>query len=225
MTINFPKFHSLSFCLILLLFSPAPAQPDFFSPKTDASDQALLSDTNYKIIPDTMREVILTALSFYPELENTHIEFAFRDHINKSVMQAQPKISTFFKRKSKRKYIVKISRYLELNEGKVDITTLPCDVLVGWIGHELGHIVDYKDRGTLAMIGFGMQYLFFDSYIVAAERRADLYALEHGLGDNIVTTKQFVLNNVDIPDVYKARIRRLYLSPEDFMLLLSEVAP
>lgn len=178
-----------------------------------------------KVIPDKMREVILTALSYYPELESARIEFLFKDNIRKSVMQAQPKFSSFFSRKSERKYVVNISRYLKLKEGKIDILTLPFEVLIGWIGHELGHIVDYQDRGTLAMLGFGARYILSKKFVVAAERRADLIALKHGLGNHIMETKNYVLNHTDITDEYKKRIKRLYMSPEDFMMLLGETAP
>lgn len=178
-----------------------------------------------KVIPDEMREIILTALAFYPELKDTDIEFVFKDNIRKSVMQAQPKLGTIFKRKSSRGYVIKISRYLKLSHEKVDITTLPFEVLVGWIGHELGHIMDYKDRGTFSMMGFGVRYILSTRFVLRAERAADLNALKHGLGSNIMKTKNFVLNHADIPSVYKERIKRLYMSPEEFELILGEVSP
>lgn len=178
-----------------------------------------------KVIPDQIRNEILTALSFFPELTDTPIKFVLKDNIRKSVMQAQPKIKSIFNKKSSREYVVKISRYLKLTHDKIDISTLPCEVLVGWIGHELGHVMDYKDRSSLSMIKFGLWYVLFKNFVIEAEKAADLYALKHGLGYQIMETKHFVHSHDDLPVEYKARKKRLYISPEEFEVLLRDGAP
>ncbi|WKN43174.1 hypothetical protein [Tunicatimonas pelagia] len=178
--------------------------------------------TKNKSIPDEMRSVIIAALSQYPDLVDTRIEFRYEDEIRKSVMQAQPKVMSLLRGKSKRAYIIKISRYLELNNKNLDISTLPFEVLVGWIAHELGHIMDYHDRSGLAMMSFGIKYWLSEKYLKKAERRADMYALRHGLGDEVVKTKKFILNHAEIPNWYKARIKRLYMSPKEYSQLISE---
>lgn len=225
MMINFSRLYVVIVCLNLLISLPAfcntPVSEVGGDPGIDMEE--LESYAENKVIPDKMQDVILTALSFYPDLMDTRIEFRFKDNIRKSVMQAQPKLSTIFSKKSSRKYIVKISRYLKLNQEKIDITTLPFEVLVGWIGHELGHIMDYKDRSAFSLIGFGVSYVLSEKFIQVAEKTADLYALEHGLGNNIVETKNFVLNHADIPAEYKERVRQLYMSPEEFILLSGEI--
>ncbi len=221
----------IHFSLILLvsflcLFTTGPllgASGD--PPKKELKCNALAAYGMHKTIPPELEEVILTALSFYPELANTRIEFIYHENIRKSVMQAQPKVLSLLRGKKKRVYKVKISRYLKLNDDQLDITTLPFEVLVGWIGHELGHIMDYKDRSGLAMVGFGAKYWLSVKFLKGAERRADLFALEHGLGDRIMSTKNFVLNHEHIPVLYKKRLKRLYMSPEEFTRLLSEAAP
>lgn len=171
-----------------------------------------------------MRDVIIAALACYPELAETRINFIYKEDIRKSVMQAQPKVISILRGKAKRTYVINISRYLELNSNNLDITTLPFEVLVGWIAHELGHIMDYKDRSGLAMIGFGAKYWLSENFLKKAERRADMYALKHGLGDKIMKTKNYVLNHDEIPDWYKQRMKDLYMSPQEFSELLSEAA-
>lgn len=226
MMIDYSRSFVIFIYLSLLLVSlPVLCKTHIQNEGDDPVSKELESYAEHKVIPDEMREVILTALSFYPELRNTKIKFLFKDNIKNSVMQAQPKISSIFRKKSVRRYVIKISRYLQLNHEKVDIATLPFEVLVGWIGHELGHIMDYKDRGVFSMLGFGVRYVLSTKFVLGAEKTADLYALKHGLGNNIVETKNFVLNHADIPTVYKERIKRLYMSPEEFELLLGEVAP
>lgn len=38
----------------------------------------------------------------------------------------------------------------------------------------------------------------------------------------ILKTKDFILNNADVSEVYKKRIKRYYLSPEEIMVLVEE---
>ncbi len=237
--INRSSFQLLSLCCLLTVISPAFSGElkekchgfagDHITDNRvggDPPSAALASFADNKVIPEELEKVILTALSYYPQLAETKIRFVYEENIRKSTMQAQPKVLSLFRGKSKRVYVVKISRYLKLEKGeKLDIFTLPFDVLVGWIGHELGHIMDYKDRSGFAMVGFGAKYWLSERFLKGAERRADLYALEHGLGDKIIMTKNFVLNHEDISESYKDRIKRLYMSPEEFGEMLGEAAP
>lgn len=175
-----------------------------------------------KIIPESIHDEVVVALSHYPELFNTAIEFKFKDNIKKSTMQAQPRFSSFFNAKENREYIIKISRQIQIDNEEFTITDIPSDVLIGWIGHELGHVVDYSDRTNLGMLIFGINYLFSSQYIRDAERTADTYAVAHGMGDYILKTKDFILENADISEKYKERIRRLYISTEEVMDLINE---
>lgn len=178
-----------------------------------------------KTIPDELRNVVLKALSFYPEMKDLKIEFTINDNIRKSVMQAQPRVTSIFGRRKRRSYIIKISRCFELKGKKIPITDLPEDVLVGWIGHELGHIMDYMRRNTWSMILFGIGYYTSKSFIISAERAADTYAVNQGLGDYILKTKDFILHQAGMPEAYIQRILRLYLPPEEIMMLMENIVP
>jgi hypothetical protein len=177
---------------------------------------------NKKNIPAELRDVILQSLSFYPDLKNEKIDFVFNDNIRKSVMQAQPKYTTMYGRRKWRSYIIKISRFFKLKGEKIPIQELPEGVLVGWIGHELGHIMDYLKRNNWSMILFGIGYYTSKSFIISAERAADTYAINHDLGDYILATKDFILHKADMPERYIKRIKRLYLSPEEVMDLVED---
>src|SRR5690554_244259 len=147
-----------------------------------------------KDIPDEIREVTLLALSHYPELMDVNIDFQFQNKIRGSVMQAQPKIgSLLFNNKDNRAYRIKISRHLELLDEMVPIEELPHKVLLGWIGHELGHIKDYLDRSMVNMMAFGVKYVLSDRFVTQAEIAADSHSVSNGLGKAIVATKEFVL--------------------------------
>ena len=170
-----------------------------------------------------MEKEILKALSYYPELKHTSIDFIFRDNIKNAVMQAQPRVKSIFNDKSSRIYKIKISRYIQLKEGLINIEDVPEDILVGWIAHELGHVMDYLDRSSIQMLGFGIRYLTSKPFLKLAERNADSYAITHGLADHIVKTKNYILHNANMPNDYKDRIDELYLSPEEVRTIQQEI--
>ena len=175
-----------------------------------------------KSIPKVIREVTLKALSFYPELKNIKIDFVFNEHIRKSVMQAQPRYISMYGRRKWRSYLIKISHCFSLKGKKTPIHELPEDVLVGWIGHELGHIIDYLRKNNWSMVLFGISYATSKSFIIDAERVADTYAVDHGLGDYILATKDFIMHQAGMPEEYIQRIERLYISPEEIMDLMED---
>lgn len=174
-----------------------------------------------KNIPDEIREVTLRALSHYPELLDVKIDFQFQNKIRGSVMQAQPKIgSLLFNNKDNRNYRIKISRHLELLDERVPIEELPHEVLLGWIGHELGHIKDYLERSMANMVSFGIRYVLSDRFVTQAEIAADSYSVANGLGEAIVATKEFILNHDRLPVTYQDKIRALYMSPGEIISLV-----
>lgn len=176
-----------------------------------------------KTIPEVIRPQAEKALSFYPELKDVPIIFKFKKKIKKSTMQAQPKFWGIFKNRHKRGYVILISETFQIEDDSFNILDVDDEVMIGWLGHELGHVMDYKNRSAVGMIIYGVRYLMSASHIRAVERSADAYAIEHGMGQYIIATKNFILNNSDISEVYKARIRRLYLSPEEIMEMVNEL--
>jgi hypothetical protein len=170
-----------------------------------------------KNIPLEIREATLKALSFYPQLKNVKIDFEFSRNIRKSFMQAQPRYTTMYGLRRWRSYLVKVSREFTLNGTEVPAHKLPENVLIGWIGHELGHIMDYLRKNNWSMILFGISYFTSKSFIIMAERAADTYALDHGLGKYILATKEFIMQQAGMSEKYINRIKRLYLPPEEIM--------
>jgi hypothetical protein len=173
------------------------------------------SDFTNKKIPSVLSAEITKALSFYPELAHTPIRFQFRQRIKGSVMQAQPVIRSFFT--NQRQYQINISALFRLTHAAEPIHQLPAEVLIGWIGHELGHVMDYENRSVWGMVCFGLGYLLSPGYVRKAERTADTFAVNHGLGRFIIATKHYILDHTSLPDKYKRKIARLYLSPDDIV--------
>ncbi|UKM64138.1 hypothetical protein GSB9_00685 [Flavobacteriaceae bacterium GSB9] len=173
------------------------------------------------IIPQIIEKEALKALSYFPQLKHTHIELKFKKNIKKSTMQAQPKFSSFFKDRSRRSYVILISESFKISNNKFLTKHIPPDILIGWIGHELGHIMDYQNRSKFNLILFGLKYLFLESHVVEAERTADTFAVNNGMASYILKTKNFILNHANISTNYKTRIKKYYLSPEEIMELVN----
>jgi hypothetical protein len=180
----------------------------------DQEDPELLQFGQNKQIPALIEKNVLKALSFYPELENTTIGFIFKTNIKTSVMQAQPVFMTLLQRRKNRRYRINISEYFKLINTQIPIQQIPDDVMIGWIGHELGHILDYEGRSNAGMVSFGYRYYFHSSFVKHAEMVADSLAVERGMGNYIVATKRFILDHAELPQAYKNKIARLYLSPD-----------
>jgi hypothetical protein len=177
---------------------------------------------NRKDIPQEIRKAALKALSFYPALRDVKIDFVFNENIKKSFMQAQPKFTSMYGSRKLRTYLIKIKRMFSLHGEEIPAHRLPEDVLIGWIGHELGHIMDYLRKNNWSMMLFGLNYFTSSSFIITAERAADIYALNHGLGGYILATKEFILNKAGMSETYVSRIKRLYLPPEEIMVMMDD---
>lgn len=176
-----------------------------------------------KFYPPELKEAVLESLSFYPELAEVEIHFVYASRIRKSVMLAQPKLDGLLKGRWRKAYIIRISKDFNIGGEVFHIRNMPYKVLVGWLGHELGHIVDYLPRSLPSMAVFGLRYLFSERFLREAERTADTIAVQHGMGNHILAVKQYILEQAEFAEVYKERIRRLYLSPQDIKQLVKRL--
>lgn len=181
-----------------------------------------LNNFAQKTIPESITKEAKTALNYYPELEDAAIEIRFKRNIKKSTMQARPKFSSFFRTKNNREYVILISEKFKISNKEFSTKDIPSDILIGWIGHELGHIMDYQNRSKSNLIWFGVKYLFSDTHIVEAERAADTFAVAQGMESYILKTKDFILNHAEINQSYKLRIEKYYLSPEEIMDIVNK---
>lgn len=209
--------NRILYLLIFLMIFPAS-----YAQQSTMKQKDSLKFSN-KIVPEEIWREAYVALSHYPELKDTPIEFRFKKNIKKSFMQAQPKIGGLLKKRKNREYLIFINEKFTIEDEVFDVTNVPSEVLVGWIGHELGHIMDYIDRTGAELAWFGIKYITSKKYIKEAERTADTYAVNHGLGEEIIATKNFILNHSRLSDTYKDRIQELYLSPEEIMALIDEI--
>ena len=205
--------------MMLLLFTLL--MPTFHM--QDDIPKELLAYKHNKQIPQVIKTQTLVALSHYPELKETDIRFVFRRNLKGSVMAARPVVGSLFRNRDKRVYRIIINSVFKLKHSLEPIHQIPDSVMIGWIGHELGHIMDYEERNTWRVAGFGISYWLSKKYIRKAERVADTFAVNRGMGSYLVATKEFILGHSELPQPYKDRIARLYLSPDDIWELVSEL--
>lgn len=182
---------------------------------------ALVMPDNIKY-PTVIEAELKQALLHYPELLEVPIEVRFKKNIKNSTMVAQPILSTITGSKDRRRYKILISERFKMADTAYQTIDLPTDVMVGWLGHELGHILDYHNMSNQKLIGFGFRYIFYKEHIIKAERSADSIAVAHGMTDYIIAAKNFVFHNDDIESAYKHRVEKYYMSPKEVKELLDD---
>lgn len=185
--------------------------------------QELLQYRHNKIIPSVIEGPVLQALSHYPELKKTSIHFVFTDKLEKSIMAARPTIGSLLKKRQNRTYKVLINPAFKLGYEIESINEIPDSVLVGWLGHELGHIMDYEHKSAWGIMAMGISYSLSHNYIRKAECVADSYAVDRGMGAYLVVKKSFILDHTELPQAYRDKIKALYLSPEDINKLVADL--
>jgi hypothetical protein len=161
---------------------------------------------------ERVMRIFLEVVDRYNELDNYQITVK-RQKIKSATMQAQPLVTfrTFFS--STKHYRVKLSNYVR-DSNKYPVASLSDDVLKGWFAHELGHIVDYAPYATPQMIFYGLKYLYSKKFKQEAEYAADFIAIQNGFAKEIIASKQFLLNNENLSDRYKLKIKQFYMSVE-----------
>lgn len=137
-------------------------------------------------------------------------------------MRAQPLLKSFWPGKKFSTFLVQYNHFRE-NSLQTDPEKLPEAVLRGWFAHEIGHVVDYQDRGFINIFWLGLGYMFFPRYRKKVEFTADCHAVENGFGDDILATKRYILEHSNLNETYKARIRKYYMPSAEVMELMKEI--
>lgn len=154
----------------------------------------------------------LLALAHYPELKEIKIEFRYQKI--KTSLAARPNNAFIFKRKMKRKFIVFINND-SLQENGILFDEVSLNAQIGVLGHELAHILYYKNKGSLAIIGNGICY-GFKNFKRKFEQETDIRTIAHGLGWQLYEFYDLILNKSNSSPEYRAKVAAIYLPLEDF---------
>ncbi|BDC98988.1 hypothetical protein [Persicobacter psychrovividus] len=181
----------------------------------DGRKKNIIDGFTNKIVPMELLEVVKEVLPQYPELANVPIEFRITK-LKSISMCAQPKADMLYRSAAKRAYVIKVSDNQEECNGMV-VMNAPREVLVGLIAHELGHIMDYRERNKLQMAQFGLGYLFSKNYMRKAEYVADSFAVSKGYASHVSAIKNYVINSSIFPETYRNRLKNFYPSPQQIL--------
>lgn len=180
------------------------------------------TDTLNKRIPNELVSVILEVLEHYPELDTVEIDFVFFDNMRNSFMQAKPYSASLMKTRSKRRYKVQMMSGMMINDSVIPTHLLPRKALKGWFGHEIAHIVDYEIMDNVDIMILGLRYIFSKSYVIRTEKRVDMIAIDHGLAEENIAWKEYVLAQPSLPNAYLEKIRQIYMLPSKVKQLLEK---
>lgn len=169
-----------------------------------------------KTVPDSLQLPFYIALSRYPELHDNKI--VVEGSIMFNTMQARPARKSIFSRASKRTYKIFINnrkgKYKGINLAKMNFNTR-----IGFFGHELAHLLSYKHKNSLELVGMGAKYIFSKKYKRYTERQTDMETIQRGLGFALYESKKLILygNNTGITPEYRRNARRNYMTDTEVL--------
>ena len=144
--------------------------------------------TNKKV-PKEIEKQALLALSFYPELKDTKIIFRLKKR--NTPLTSRPRITSVFRGKKRRAYVITISTQSKDYLSPILFSKLPYNAQVGVLGHEIGHIIYYKEKSSFQLIGLSFK-LFNSDFVDSFEFNTDQRTIEHGLGYQLLDWSIFV---------------------------------
>jgi hypothetical protein len=179
-----------------------------------------------KEMPPQYEKQILCALSYYPELANTRIRFVIKKSTG-GIISSHPSFTSFFKRSSKRTYLVIIN---DSTEGRVIPTFSNGDAngQVGVVGHELCHIIYSNNQTAIGLMGLGIRELLSKTYLDSEEYRTDSMDVERGLGYQLISWEKYLwkgftaLHPVDTAFLKKSIIHKRYMDVEDVQRVMAK---
>lgn len=154
-----------------------------FTPTTFTSGQLSELKNEFgtnKIIPKEYEPQILIALSYFPELKNSAIEFRIKK--TKTPLASRPKIVGLLQGASSRKYIITISEQSNALLEPILLKNLAFNAQIGVLGHELSHVSDYCTKGFRKLSNLLLIEIFSKKQVDQFEGRTDLICIQHGLG-------------------------------------------
>ncbi len=195
------------------LFRKGTLEPQHYT--EEQLDQLEAQFGKNKVIPAEIRAFVLAALSHYPQLADTRIVFQYKPI--KQTMNARPLIANLWTRRKQRGYTVIINNNQGPHKG-LPLETLSFNIVTGILGHELAHLVAYKEMTNRQMILFALGYLLSDSFHRRVERFTDYTTIAHGMAFPLYDGVEHILQDADLSEEYKNKIHSNYLGLHEIEL-------
>lgn len=160
----------------------------------------------------------LIALSYFPELKNTRIEFT-RCKI-RTTMEVHPDVKSLWGARSQIKYIIFVNDQIQNGQG-ILIDDVPFNAQIGLIAHELAHIVDYQKLNLIQLFEVAVNY-HQSGFRRKLERHTDLEVIRRGLGWQLYEWARYAMFESSAGQAYKEFKKRYYLRPKEIMRILKK---
>lgn len=171
-----------------------------------------------KIITPQFKEIITTALWYYPDLKKTRIEFIVmkRKWFHSSAL---PHPLTFFLPKKWRSYIIIISSKTKKDLEHWLLKNLSERNQIWILWHELAHILDYENKNVWQILQILWRY-FIPSKRKQFENSIDILSIKHGFWYYLYW---FYTHLTSKNHNHTKHFMRNYLSDEDIKKLTKEL--
>ena len=165
---------------------------------------------NLKDIPVKYEREILIALSHFPELKKEDINFQLALH-SSVPYGTKPSFASCFIPKNKRTYTITILEAAESPTKEALFRNLTENMRIAVIAHELTHVKQYSKCNPVSLLKTFILYMT-PKYKRKIERNADIGAIEHGFGNELLEHALYIRS---IPGYLKVRpeINKDYLLP------------
>jgi hypothetical protein len=144
---------------------------------------------NKELIPQFALQTLI-ALSYYPELVNTHVRFIYRHAYE--TLETKPDFPALLNKSGKRSFTVTISDSSIPRIEPILLKNMDFNAQIGIIGHELSHVADFANQTLLHLMGSGIEHVLSAAYIDRFEYRTDSLCIAHGLGYQLLAWSTFI---------------------------------
>lgn len=167
-------------------------------------------------VPSDYECAFYKALSYYPDLEKTHIKFT-RKRIG-TTLNCRPTVtSLLFRVKEKRRYVIRLNN--DPTSEAVKINEVSFNAKIGVFGHEIAHVQDYNKRTIVGIVRRAGDYL--DTRRKAKfEKEIDKNTILVGLGWQAYDWAYYMHYLSSIPEEYRKFKEDTYLGPEEIMSII-----
>jgi len=183
---------------------------------------------NKILIPQFALQTLI-ALSYYPELKDTHIKFIYEPAV--STLATKPTFPGIVLSSNKRTFIIIISDSSTSQIEPIMLAKMDFNAQIGIIGHELSHVADFEQRSLFSLIGSGISHIFSSRYIDRFEFRTDSICIAHGLGYQLLAWSTFIRNTMHTKNWQGAdninkmpMMHERYMNPSTIEKYMSEMA-
>ncbi len=215
------RFFLTALVIIILTNASIPAKAESITEKGDSTSLNVtelrkLYSFN-KTIPQEFEKEILISLSHYPELSKTKIKFCYANIFTS--MKAVPSLIFLFQKRENRTYRIVMNK--KQCSGTNIMQRAGSAAVIGVVGHELGHILDYSRHSNMSLLKLLISYIPKKGRI-ETEKRADKIAIDHNLGKQLLEFNNHILRDACMDPKYIHYKKKFYNSSSSISSLIED---